>query len=167
MMAHERIGDRADHPHRTVTETAVELVLEENHVGLAIRQRLVVHAVVSDQTDDGAQFDKAPHAIVDRPVERIRFRRSRRVRVLHIIRKRQIEQPGHAALEQRDPGIEHEQRQIGRIHVRSAAPDERFCVGVGAFGRKADAVEIAPEQLAQFVFGGDRRRPDAGLRHQR
>ena len=156
-MAHERVGNRTDHPHRSSAETAVELVFEENHIGLAIRQRLVVHAMVGDETDDGAQFDKAPYAIIDRPVESIRFRRSRRVRVLHIVRERQIEQPSHAAFEERDPGVEHEQRQIGRIHVGPAATDQRFDLGIGIFGRKADAVEVAPEQLAQFVLGGNRR----------
>jgi len=41
--------------------------------------------MIGDETDDGPQFDKAPYAIVDRPVERIRFRRPGSVRVLHII----------------------------------------------------------------------------------
>ncbi len=90
--------------------------------------------MVGDETDDGAQFDKTPYAIIDRPVERIRFRRPRRVRVLHIVRKRQIEQPGHAALEERHPGVEHEKRQVGRIHIGPGAADERLDLAVGIFG---------------------------------
>ena len=58
VMAHERVGDRTDHPYRSGAETAVELVFEKNHVGLAVGLRLVVHAVVGDETDDRAQFDK-------------------------------------------------------------------------------------------------------------
>ena len=39
-MAHERIGDRADHAHRAVAETRVQLLLQEHHVGLPLARDL-------------------------------------------------------------------------------------------------------------------------------
>ena len=86
--------------------------------------------------------------------------------MLDVIRERQVQQIGLPALEQRNSGIEHEQRQVRRIHIRPRASDHRLDLGAGAFGRKADAGEISPEQLAQFVFRRDCRGPDAGAGHQ-
>ena len=108
MVAHERVGDRADHPHGAGAETLVERVLEKDDVGCAVGQRLVVHPMVGDEPDDGAERDKSSHLVVDRAVKGVGLGIARRMRMLDIIRQRQIEQIGVPALEQRDPGIEHE-----------------------------------------------------------
>ena len=107
VMAYEGIGDRADHPHGSHPETLVQHILEKDHIGLAARERLVVHAVVGDEPDDGAELGKATYPIVDRAMKGVGHRIARRVRMLDIIRQRQIKQMGLAPLEQRDPGVEH------------------------------------------------------------
>ncbi len=93
-MAHKRIGDRADHPRRASAEPLRQLVFEKDH------PRLVVHAVIGDQADAGAQFDKAPHPVVDRAVKGVRLGRARRVGMLDIIGQGQIEQARRPAVEQ-------------------------------------------------------------------
>jgi len=69
--------------------------------------------VIGGQCDDCAEFDKARHPRVERLVKRVRFRVARRVRVLDKIGQRQIEEPRGVAFEQPQPGVEHEQREIG------------------------------------------------------
>ena len=56
-------------------------------MGLAVGQCLVVHAVIGHQTDNRAQFDQPPHAIVDRPMEGVCLGSAGGVRMLDIVRQ--------------------------------------------------------------------------------
>ena len=60
VMADEGIGDRANHAARPLTHGVIKDVLQPDDVGVAILSRLVCHAVISDQRDNGAQFLQAP-----------------------------------------------------------------------------------------------------------
>ena len=70
---------------------------------------IVVHAVIGDEPHDGTELDKATHPNVDRAMKSIGQGIACWVRMLDIIRERQVEEGRLAALEQCDPGIEHEQ----------------------------------------------------------
>ena len=92
-MAHERIGDRADHPHRAVAEAPVQLLLQEHHVGRSVGAGLVVHAVVRHDANHRAEAHQLADALVHRAIEGVGLGRARRVRMLHEVGQRQIEQP--------------------------------------------------------------------------
>ncbi len=175
-MAHERVGDRTDHPHRAGAKPVVEHVLQKDDMRAAVGKRLVVHPVVGGDPDDAAKFDEARDAPVELLVKRQRLRLVGGVAVLHVVGQRQIEEFGAAVLDQPDPGIEHEERQIGGVHVGLFPSDQRLDLAypvlvdgaaVGEFRRKADALHVVAQHPAQLVLGGDRCNRHAGLRHRR
>ncbi len=119
---------------------------------------------------------EAREAIVEGAVKRERLGLVGRVAVLHVIGQRQVEELGAASLDEADTGVEHEQRQIGRIHIGRGAPDQcldcvdamlRAGAAIRLLGREADCpgaeVKAAPQHAAQLVLGGNRRRRDPGL----
>ena len=98
VVAHERIGDRADDAHRAVAEARVQLLLQEDHVGRAVGLRLVVHAVIGDDADHGSGRHQARDPVIDGAVEGVGLGRARSMRVLDEIGQRQIEQRRRLAL---------------------------------------------------------------------
>ena len=179
-MTHKRIGDRADDPRRAGAEMGVQDVFEIEDMRAAVRQRLIVHAVIGGQRDNAAEFGEAGEALVERLMKGERLGLVGGVAVLHVIRQRQIEELCPALLDEADAGIEHEQRQVGRIHIGLRPADQRldrrdtvllFRAAIRLFGREADAIvadrQTAAEHPAQLVFGGDRGHRHPGLRHQR
>ena len=60
MMTDEGVGDRTNHAARPLTHGVIKDVLQPYDVGAAILARLVRHAVISGQRDNGAQFLQAP-----------------------------------------------------------------------------------------------------------
>ena len=179
-MAHKGVGDRADDTHRAVPDMRVQDVLEVEDMRAAVIERLVVHAVIGGDRDDAAEFGKARQALVERPVKGERLRLVGRVAVLNVIGQREIEELGTTVFDEADTGIEHEQRQIGRIHIGLRAPDHRLDIGAAVllFGtairvlrREADGALADPEATAkhrpQFILGGDRGDRHARLRDPR
>ena len=88
-----------------------------------IGERLVVHAMIGGDGDDAAEFDQLRETPVERMVKFQRFRLVRRVAMLHIVGQREIQQFGPALLHKANAGVEHEQREVGRIHVRLRPTD--------------------------------------------
>ena len=68
----------------------VDDVLEIEHVGRAVGQVLVVHAVVGGQDDDRAGGVERADVAVDHRVERVGGRRAGRRLVLNVVGRRQI-----------------------------------------------------------------------------
>ncbi len=106
--------------------------------------------VGDDPEAAGAERDQPREPLVHRAHEGDRFGSIRRMLVLHIIGKRQIDQVRPAGFKQANSGIEHEQGKIGGILVRRAAPHQRTDCGdavlrigrlVGLLGGESDALE--------------------------
>ncbi|SEG35930.1 hypothetical protein SAMN04488115_104448 [Bosea lathyri] len=129
MMAHERVGDRADHPCCSNPVARIQPIAEIEDVRRAIGEGQIRHAVIGDDADRGARVDEGPDTLIDGADEGVRFRRAWRMGVLNEIRKREIEQLRPAALQQAKPGIEHEQRKLRRILVGNRPA--RLGVGAG------------------------------------
>ena len=55
VMGDIRIGDRQDHPRLVLAEPLIEQVLQIDHVRLAVRQMLVVHAVIGGHHQHAAE----------------------------------------------------------------------------------------------------------------
>ena len=98
----------------------------------------------------------------------------RRIAVLNDVRQGQIEEIGGAALQQLDPGIEHEIGQIGIILVRRLAADEGLdIVDAGILhrrlvrllrGKDDAALQVITDDLAQLVLRGHPGDAHPGLR---
>ena len=168
MVLHEGIRDRADHAGGVGPESGVEFILNEDNVGLAFWQGLVVHAVISGECEHGTGLHQSPEAGVDLREELGRKGRARRVLVLDVVGQRQEHQVGAIALQQSNAGFEHEQREVHRVHPGLGHAHQRqyrldavfgHRARIGFLGGKAD---IAPGKVqplaqlqAQLVLGGD------------
>ena len=84
-MDHVGIGNRQDDAGPAGAELAIQFVLEVDHVRRAIRPRLVVHAMVGGDADDGSQRRQTPERIVQPRVEIVDLRRAGRVLVLDVV----------------------------------------------------------------------------------
>jgi hypothetical protein len=96
--------------------------------------------------------------------------------VLDVVGERQVHEVAPLALEQPDAGLEHEQRQLHRIHVGQRHADEIEDVLDAVLGERAlvrpfggeahvapRQIEVLGELLAQLVLGGDRHDFGAGF----
>jgi hypothetical protein len=166
-----RIGDGQDDAGPGCTQPRIEVVLQVDHVGPAVRAVLGVHAVIGGEHDGGAQGIEPRQIAVHHGVEIIRRRRARRGLVLDIVGGGQIHQIRPLLLHEFDPGEEHEFRQLRTVHGGNRHADALHhvfdaIVGqrdlVGLFGREADALHLVTEQPAQLVLRRDHRHFRAG-----
>ena len=169
VVADESIGDRADDRGRLCAEFFIQQILKPDHVGRAVGLGFVVHAMVRREGDDGAERGQAAEPLIQILIEGVRLALARRVFVLDEIGKGEIHDVGLARLfHEPDAGVEHEQGQIGRVHIRQGPPDEIEHVldavlfrgaPVGVLGREADGAASDVHSLsqlpAQLVLGGD------------
>ncbi len=93
-MAHERVGDRADHPHRPGAEMRVQHIFEKDHMRAAVRQGLVVHAVIGGHRDNAAERLQPRQPLVERRMKFERLLFVGGVAVLHVIGQREVQKFG-------------------------------------------------------------------------
>ena len=123
-MGDEPVGDRTDDRAGAFAEPRIEDVLEPDDVRGAVRVGLVVHPVVGRQRDRGAERVEPPEHRVHVPVVAVSLRLAGRVLVLDVVGQREVEHVRLAPLQQPDPRLEHEERELGRVHVGQRHADE-------------------------------------------
>ena len=178
-MADEGVGDRADDRARPPAELPVQNVLQPHHAGRAVLVGLVVHAVVGRERHGRAQLLQPAEARIHLRIEAVGLRVAGRIGVLDIVGEREVEHVRAALLQQLQPGVEHEQRKVRRIHVRQRLADiaERVLdavllhsAAVGMLRGEADRavreVHALLELPAELVLGGDGGDPQAGARER-
>jgi hypothetical protein len=121
-----RIGDRKDHAN-TRAEFLRQFVLEEDHVGRAVRFLLRIHPMVRRYADDRAEFNEMANLDVDRRVKLERARRRRSELVLNVVRRGQVHEIGDAPPQQSDTCFENVDTGIAAVDRRRGA-HERFHV---------------------------------------
>ncbi len=156
---------------------ASNLILQIDHVGLAVRQMLVVHAVIGGQHQHAALLVERADIAVHHGVESIRHRRAGRGLVLHVIGGGEIHQVRPLAHDDGNPRRHDEFRQfrgidVGHLHadalrhVGDAVVLQRRLVGFlrgKGDGAAARHVEPVAQQRAQLVLGGHHRDLGAGV----
>ena len=176
------VGSHADigGGHLTLA-TCVEQVLQVDDVVAAVGRALVGHTVVADQGDDRAQLLEPRTALVQRRVVGQRLGMVGRVLELDVVCQRQVQQRRREILlEQSDPGIEHEQRQIRGVHVRQRPSDQIQTVVDTVFlphytGLPAEMAEMRSRRcrhrdpspcsaVCPLVLRSDHRHPGASFR---
>ena len=168
-MPHVRVGYRKYHTSCVLAEPRVQFIHEVDHVGRAVGQGLVAHAVVSRDRHDRPGVRKPTECAVEPGVEIVDLRRSRPVLVLDVVCQRKVHQVDAALFEYLDPRFEDEGREIGRVHVRQRKADHIEHVldpvvfhgaGVRLLRREVDAavleVQTTTQKTAQLVLRSDR-----------
>ena len=110
VMAHERVGDRANDPYRTGTEPRIQFIFQINDARRAIGIRFVGHAMIGGDCDRRAKVDKFGDDAIDGLMISVGLRLAGRVFVLHIIRGLEIHQIRPMRRHDFHAGIQYEQR---------------------------------------------------------
>lgn len=110
------VGDRADHPY-PAAERLGQQRLEIDHVRLAGRIVLGIHAVIGGRTNDGSEVQQTTNFAIDRLIKVERCGLFGRVFVLHVVGERQVKEVRLAVLDQGGAGAEYEQARLTAIDL--------------------------------------------------